>query len=220
MGSLLAGAQVLDSIARGIGKKIGWIILPLIAVIMFDVITRKIDVTRIYFSGFTMDYGISVSTILQDLQWHFHGALLMLTFGFGYLANAHVRVDVFRELFRHKVQAWLEFFGLIIFAVPFLVLMINYAIDITVLSFNQGEGSESMTGLGQRWFIKSAMIVGFVIAFMAVIATFLRLTTFLFGSEEEKEKARESLEIFADEARELEAARLEAERALQAEKGN
>ncbi|MEK9595068.1 MAG: TRAP transporter small permease subunit [Rhodospirillaceae bacterium] len=220
MGSLLAGAQVLDTIARSIGKRIGWIILPLIAVIMFDVITRKIDVTRIYFSGFTMEYGISVSTILQDLQWHFHGALLMLTFGFGYLSNAHVRVDVFRELFRHKVQAWLEFWGLIICALPFLVLMINYSIDITVLSFNQGEGSESMTGLGQRWFIKSAMIVGFAIALMAVIATLVRLIGFLFGSEEDKESARHSLEIFADEARELEAARLEAERALQAEKGN
>lgn len=220
MGSLLAGAQVLDTIARSIGKKIGWIILPLIAVIMFDVITRKIDVTRIYFSGFTMEYGISVSTILQDLQWHFHGALLMLTFGFGYLSNAHVRVDVFRELFRHKVQAWLEFWGLIILAIPFLVLMINYSIDITVLSFNQGEGSESMTGLGQRWFIKSAMIVGFAIALMAVIATLVRLISFLFGSEEDQESARHSLEIFADEARELEAARLEAERALQAEKGN
>ncbi len=220
MGSLLAGAQVLDTIARSIGKKIGWIILPLIAVIMFDVITRKIDVTRIYFSGFTMEYGISVSTILQDLQWHFHGALLMLTFGFGYLSNAHVRVDVFRELFRHKVQAWLELSGLIILAIPFLVLMINYSIDITVLSFNQGEGSESMTGLGQRWFIKSAMIVGFAIALMAVIATLVRLFGFLFGSEEDQESARHSLEIFADEARELEAARLEAERALQAEKGN
>jgi TRAP-type mannitol/chloroaromatic compound transport system permease small subunit len=220
MGSLLAGAQVLDTIARSIGKKIGWIILPLIAVIMFDVITRKIDVTRIYFSGFTMEYGISVSTILQDLQWHFHGALLMLTFGFGYLSNAHVRVDVFRELFRHKAQAWLEFWGLIILAIPFLVLMINYSIDITVLSFNQGEGSESMTGLGQRWFIKSAMIVGFAITLMAVIATLVRLIGFLFGSEEDKESARHSLEIFADEARELEAARLEAERALQAEKGN
>lgn len=220
MGSFLAGAQVLDTIARSIGKRIGWIILPLIAVIMFDVITRKIDVTRIYFSGFTMEYGISVSTILQDLQWHFHGALLMLTFGFGYLSNAHVRVDVFRELFRHRVQASLELWGLIILAIPFLVLMINYSIDITVLSFNQGEGSESMTGLGQRWFIKSAMIVGFAIALMAVIATLVRLIGFLFGSDEDKESARHSLAIFADEARELEAARLEAERALQAEKGN
>jgi hypothetical protein len=55
---------------------------------------------------------------------------------------------------------------------------------------------------------------------MAVIATLVRLIGFLFGSEEDQEIARHSLEIFADEARELEAARLEAERALQAEKGN
>ena len=88
MNKLASLADVLDRIARTAGKGIGWVILPLIFVIMFDVVTRKLDVTRLYFSEFTVHYGYSVSTILQDLQWHFHAMLLMLTFGFGYLANA------------------------------------------------------------------------------------------------------------------------------------
>ena len=49
MDFLLNVSSVLDRIARSIGKWIGWIMLPLIMVIMFDVLTRKLDVTRLIF---------------------------------------------------------------------------------------------------------------------------------------------------------------------------
>ena len=78
MDSALSFANSLDRLTRWIGKAAGWLMLPLIAVIVFDVVTRKIDFTRLLFSDFTMASGYSVSTILQDLEWHFHGALLLL----------------------------------------------------------------------------------------------------------------------------------------------
>lgn len=214
MGALLSVAGLLDNIARWIGKTIGWIMIPLILVIVFDVITRKLDFTRLLFAGYTASSGYSVSTILQDLQWHFHAALLMLSFGFGYLANAHVRVDVFRELLPRRPQAWIEVFGLIVFGFPFVVLMIFYSYQMTELSFHQGEGSESMTGIGQRWFIKSFLLWGFIVTMMAILATLFRLIAYLFGGQDAQEEALEGLEIFADENEELEAARRLAEEAL------
>ncbi|WP_051244823.1 TRAP transporter small permease subunit [Thalassobaculum salexigens] len=214
MGALLSVAGLLDGIARWIGKTIGWIMIPLILVIIFDVITRKIDFTRLLFAEYTAASGYSVSTILQDLQWHFHAALLMLTFGFGYLANAHVRVDVFRELLSRRPQAWIEICGLIFFGLPFVVLMIFYAYQMTELSFHQGEGSESMTGIGQRWFIKSFMLWGFIVTMMAILATLFRLIAYLFGDQDAQDEAQEGLEIFADANDELEEARRLAEEAL------
>lgn len=214
MGALLSVAGLLDGIARWIGKTIGWIMIPLILVIIFDVITRKIDFTRLLFAEYTATSGYSVSTILQDLQWHFHAALLMLTFGFGYLANAHVRVDVFRELLSRRPQAWIEILGLIFFGFPFVVLMIFYSYQMTELSYHQGEGSESMTGIGQRWFIKSFMLWGFIVTMMAILATLFRLVAFLFGSQDSQEEAAEGLEIFTDANDELEEARRKAEEAL------
>jgi hypothetical protein len=78
-----------------------------------------------------------------------------------------------------------------------------------------------MTGIHYRWFIKSALVIGFSLALMAVIATLFRLVAYIFGSEEAKAKAKDALEIFAEESRELEAARMAAESALkaQAQKG-
>ena len=217
MDALLSISAVFDRIARWSGKTIGWLMLPLIAVIMFDVVTRKLDYTRLWFSEFTVEYGYSISTIMQDLQWHFHAAILMISFGFGYLANAHVRVDVLRELLPLKVQAWNEFILLILLGVPFLVMMIWYGWDLFEISWHQNEGSDSMTGLDYRWFIKFFVPLGFVIALMATVATLFRLAAYLFGDAAQQAEAKDKLEIFADDSATLEAARLEAERILREE---
>lgn len=217
MDALLNISALFDRIARWSGKTIGWLMLPLIAVIMFDVVTRKLDYTRLWFSDFTVEYGYSISTIMQDLQWHFHAAILMISFGFGYLANAHVRVDVFRELLPQRTQAWNEFVLLILLGIPFLAMMIWYGWDLFEISFWQNEGSDSMTGLDYRWFIKFFVPLGFIIAMMATLATLFRLAAYLFGDAAQKAEAKDKLEIFADDGGALEEARLEAERILREE---
>lgn len=199
MGALLNLAGVFDRISRGVGKAASFLILPLIFLIMFDVITRKIDFIKTASADITIEYGFSVSFILQDLQWHVHGALLLLTFGFGYLANAHVRVDIFREALSRRRQVWVEFFGIVICAVPFLVLMIWFSWVMTSSSFAQWEGSESQVGLGWRWLIKSFLVWGFIIALLAALATLFRCAGMLFGNYEQQAIAEDELQFFTDE---------------------
>lgn len=219
MNSGLRLADRLDSIATKAGRWAGWIIIPLIAVIMFDVVTRKLDFTRLYFSEITQTSGYSVSTILQDLQWHFHALLLLFTFGIGYLANTHVRVDIFREMLSRRKQGWVEMFGLIFLAIPFLAFMIYWSFRMGYIAFDSGEGSESLTGIPHRWVPKSFMVLGFLLAGCAVIATLLRLWNMLFGKQADKTYAESKLAIFPEQsASELEAARLAAEEALERER--
>lgn len=198
MGALLSLADVLDRISRGVGKFASWLILPLTLMIMFDVITRKIDYIKDISADVTIEYGFSISFILQDLEWHLHGALLLLTFGFGYLMNTHVRVDIFREGLSRRKQVWVEFFGLVICAVPFLCLMVWFSWIMASSSYMQGEGSESQVGLGWRWIIKSFLIWGFVIALMAAVATLFRCINFLWGNYDQQAEAEEKLQFFTD----------------------
>ena len=218
MSGILKFASKLDRIARTAGLWVGWIIIPLIFVIMFDVITRKIDVTRLYFSGFTSEYGFSVSTILQDLQWHFHALLLMFSFGIGYLYNAHVRVDIFREMLSRRKQGWMELIGLIVLGLPFLILMIKFSGDMVWLSWRQGEGSDSMTGIPMRYIPKSFMILGFLVLLAAVVATILRLIAYLLGNQSSQDEAIDGLAIFSDQSTALADARREAEKLLEQER--
>ncbi len=199
MGALLTLAEVLDRISRNAGKIVSWIIVPLVLMIMFDVITRKIDFIKNASAEITIKYGYSVSFILQDLQWHLHGILLLLTFGFGYLLNAHVRVDIFREAASRRRQAWIELLGLLICGIPFLLVMIYFSWIMTYSSFMQGEGSESQVGIGMRFIIKSFLISGFTVALMAVLATFLRCIAYLFGNGEQQRRAEAKLQFFTDD---------------------
>ncbi|MEO1491444.1 MAG: TRAP transporter small permease subunit [Pseudomonadota bacterium] len=184
--------------ATAIGKFASWIILPLIGIIMLDVITRKIEVIKVANAEITQTYGFSVSFILQDFQWHLHGVLLLMTFGFGYMLNAHVRVDIFREGLSRTKQAWVETFGLTILAVPFMLVMIGFSWDLFYASFVGWEGSESMVGLGWRWIIKSFLIWGFVVALMAAVGTLMRCILFLYGDYEDQAVAEDDLQFFTD----------------------
>lgn len=181
-----------------VGKTTSWIILLLIAMIMFDVITRKIQFIKVRNAEITETYGFSVSFILQDLQWHTHGILLLMTLGFGYMLNAHVRVDIFREGASRRRQAWIESLGITVFAIPFFIVMIGFSWDFFYASFRGWEGSESMVGLGWRWIIKSFLIWGFCIAFLAVISTLLRCLNFLYGDKEAQADAEAELQFFTD----------------------
>lgn len=195
MSSLLKAAHYLDIVPRTLGRWAGWLILPLIGVIMFDVVTRKIDFFRIGMSELSF-YWIIEPIKLQDMEWHLHGVLLLMSFGLGYLMNSHVRVDIFRELLPRRKQAWVEFWGLATMAIPYGLLITYFAWKFVALSYSQGEGSESLTGIPNRYIVKSFTVIGFALLLSACVATILRLWVYLFGDAEDKENALGVLAVF------------------------
>ena len=196
MGSLLKIADFFDVIPRRIGMAGGWLILPLIVIIMFDVVTRKIEFLRIGMSELSW-YWLIEPIKLQDMEWHLHGVLLLLSFGYGYLVNAHVRVDIFREKLSARGQAKVELWGLIIFAAPYLATVLYYAFIFVYASYSQNEGSESLTGIPMRYIVKSFTIFGFILVIMSVLSTAIRLMAYLWAGPEAHRQARDQLEIFA-----------------------
>ncbi len=199
MNSYLKVASVFDKIARKAGEYASWIIIPLILVIVMDVVSRKLDFVKSWAADITIAYGFSPSFIMQDLEWHLHGVLLLFTFGFGYLYNSHVRVDIFRENASRRGQVKIETFGLIIGAIPFLLVMMYYSWIMTYSSFTQGEGSESQVGIGYRFIIKGALVIGFALCLSAVIATLLRCIAYLRADADEIPTIEKELQFLTGE---------------------
>ena len=73
MDGVLKLAELFDRPARALGKVAGWVLLPLIAIIMFDVVTRKIDFIRIGMAELNW-YWLN-PIIFQDAEWHLHGII-------------------------------------------------------------------------------------------------------------------------------------------------
>ena len=165
-----------------VGRWACWLILPLIVVTVFDVTARKMVWIQIWL---VENLGrIFESTLLQELEWHFHTALFALVLGYGYIYNTHVRVDLVREHLSFRNKAWLELIGLTSFLLPYCAIMIYLAYVYAYDSFMISEISASQVGLSHRWIIKSVLVFGLVVAVISGIAVWLQVAIVLWGPKD------------------------------------
>lgn len=194
MSFVLRTALWSERIVVRIGQWSSWLILPLIAVIMYDVISRKFQFIQQAVLNSPLYTYIS-PTKLQELEWHLHAAIFLLAFGYGYFRDVHVRVDLVRETLPSRSKAWMEFAGLLLLAIPYFCVMIYFAWEFVSTSFMQGEGSDALTGLPHRWIIKSFLLIGLMLLLMSVLSTTVRLWAYLKGSPSAAAQAACALDI-------------------------
>ncbi|HSA80956.1 MAG TPA: TRAP transporter small permease subunit [Geminicoccaceae bacterium] len=165
-----------------VGKWACWLILPLIIVTVFDVTARKMVWIQIWL---VENLGrIFESTLLQELEWHFHTALFALVLGYGYIYNTHVRVDLVREHLSFRNKAWLELIGLTFFLIPYCAIVIYFAYIYAYDSWAISEISASQVGLTHRWIIKSVLVFGLVVAVLSGVAVWLQVAIVLWGPKD------------------------------------
>ena len=164
---LLKISIFLEKIVLFFGKIGSWLAIPLILIIIFDVITRRFFVLG--------------STKLQEMEWHLHTSLFLLVLGYAYLKDAHVRIEIVREKYSIKVKAILETLGIIVFLIPYTLLVIYYGIDFVNRSFSMNEVSSALTGLSHRWIIKSFIPFGMLILFLAGVSLLLKNIIYIFA---------------------------------------
>lgn len=163
-----------DRFVLWFGRVAGIFFLLNTAVIIIDVLTRR--------AGYQIP-GLG-STRLQELEWHFHTVLFALMLGAVYVHNGHVRVDVAVESVSARTRAWLEFWGCMLLALPFLLVTFRYGYDFVVRAFLQNEGSVSPQGLPSRYIVKSVFMLGFVLFFISVLSVMARSLLTIFGDQD------------------------------------
>ena len=157
-------------------------ILPLVFITAWDIVVRKLGGVQ-YWLVQNLGEGFG-STIIQELEWHFHTVLFILVLGYTYVNNRHVRVDLVRETVSFRKQAWIEFLGVSLFMIPFCITILLFAVDYTVESYLSSEISASMVGLPHRWIIKSVLVFGIFVALLSGIAVWLQTVLVLFGPKD------------------------------------
>jgi TRAP-type mannitol/chloroaromatic compound transport system permease small subunit len=170
---LLAASAAIERALHRVAMAAGWLFVACTVVIVFDVLTRKF--------GFQLP-GLG-STRLQELEWHLHTALFSFWLGIAYVKNAHVRIDIAVANLRPRTQAWLEFLGVLVFALPYCLIAIYFSFDFTKIAWAWNESSDSATGLPWRWIPKGLITVGLVLLLAAVASVGMRLVVYLWGPE-------------------------------------
>ncbi len=173
MNKLLAASDAINAVLERVAMAVGLLFLVTIAVIVFDVLSRKF--------GFQLP-GMG-STRLQELEWHLHTALFSFWLGVAYIKNAHVRIDILVANLSPRKQAWTELGGCILFALPYCLLALYFSVDFTWTAWVDNEGSPSANGLPWRWIPKAFISIGLLMLLAGVISVMLRIVVFLYGPE-------------------------------------
>jgi|APSaa5957512535_1039671.scaffolds.fasta_scaffold112812_2 TRAP-type mannitol/chloroaromatic compound transport system permease small subunit len=216
---MLRWSETLGNLAATIGKWATYFMIPMVGITVWDVLQRKImkfvgDVmldqgwldARNWMYDNLLGWLPFQSTLLQELEWHFHVANFALVLGYGYIFNRHVRVDLVREKLSFRKQAWIEFLGVSFFMIPFCLIVAYFSLEYAINAFETNEQSASLVGLSHRWAIKSILVFGMCMAAIAGIAIWLQTAFALFGprdytfphftieNEEEKLEKRKIIE--------------------------
>jgi TRAP-type mannitol/chloroaromatic compound transport system permease small subunit len=166
--SVIGACRALERVIILAGAIAAWItLIPLIAVSVYDMIGRQF-----FHVG---------STRLQELEWHFFLAVVMLGLGYAYLRDAHVRIDLVRDRLTPRTRAWIELFGCLLVLVPFCMMLIVHGGEIALDSFATTERARAPLGLPMRWIIKSTLPVGGVLLLLAGLSVAIRNAMFLAG---------------------------------------
>ncbi len=185
-------AEGLRRVVDFIGRWASWLSIPVVVVTCIDVVGRKLayiddETGRVHSLQLWLSANLGRffdSTILQELEWHFHAALFALVLGYGMVYNTHVRIDLIRDHLEFRRKAWLELAGLTFFMLPYCALVIWFAFDYAHSSYFVSEQSSSTVGLTHRWIIKSVLVFGLIVALVSGIAAWLQVATILWGPRE------------------------------------
>lgn len=149
---LLKLEKFINQLSELLGKLSGILFLLLVLNVTYDVIMRYVFNTG--------------SIGMQELEWHLYAAIFLLGTPYALRHDGHVRVDLFYDRWSLKTQAIVNIIGTLLLLLPFTLLVVWFAKDFVMESYNLGEGSGDPGGLPHRWIIKSVIPLSF--SFMAI----------------------------------------------------
>jgi TRAP-type mannitol/chloroaromatic compound transport system permease small subunit len=150
--------KAINTISQGVS----WLGFVLACLMVIDIVLR---------------YGFKVSfTWIIDLEWYLFSILFLWGASSTWLADKHVRVDVFYTLWSKRKKTKLNVIGSLIFLIPWCVMGIITSSQYAWMSFTVGEGSPDPNGLGARYLIKFAITIGYI---LLLISAIIRLLDFI-----------------------------------------
>ncbi len=149
-------AHHINSLNERIGKSSAWLNLVLVLLVSIDVIRRYLFQ--------------ATDTWIIELEWHLFALIFLLGSAYTLKHDAHVRVDLFYERMEEGDRRIVDFWGHLIFLLPWTAMMAYLSWQFAYDSWIIREGSPNPNGLPARYIIKFVMCLGFVLLFLQAFA--------------------------------------------------
>jgi len=189
MTPLLSLSRLIDKITTGIGKFAMWLILLTTLISAGNALARKF-------------FNIGSNSLLE-IQWYLFAAVFLLSAGYGFLRNSHVRIDVIAAKFSSRTRNWVDILGILLVLIPFCSIGIGLGWPFFMQAYVSGEMSQNAGGL-IRWPAYLLIPIGFGLLLMQALSELIKRVAFLRGAgpdvlsgedaKSDDQKAAEALE--------------------------
>lgn len=158
-----------DTISEWSGRIFVWLIIPLSAVVLFEVISRRIFGSPHIWSTEVINF--------------IYGPHFMLVAAYTLLHRGHVNIDIIYNRFSIRVRGVLDIFTHLLFFFPFCIIILYNGIIFAKTSWSMGETSES-AALTIVPLIKTVIPVTFMLILIQGLANFIRSLVRVVRGEE------------------------------------
>jgi TRAP-type mannitol/chloroaromatic compound transport system permease small subunit len=138
---LTASAERIDRLVAAIGHAVMWLCLFLV-LMQFTVVLLR--------------YALGVGSIwLSESLMYAHAALFLLAAAWTLQQNGHVRVDVFYSKASARGKAIIDLLGALVLLLPFMAVIIFFALPYAARSWSIFERSRETSGLPFVYLLKT-----------------------------------------------------------------
>jgi TRAP-type mannitol/chloroaromatic compound transport system permease small subunit len=189
LSALLAISRAIDRLNEWVGRYVSWLVLAAVLISAGNAIVRK-----------AFD---NSSNALLEIQWYLFAAVFLLASGYTLLRQEHVKIDVVLSRFTRRTQVKVEVFGILVFLLPFVVVVFDLVMPLVLQAYRSGEMSSNAGGL-IRWPVYALVPIGFALLGAQAVSELIKRIAFLRGQADDpakKKAAKTPEEELADELR-------------------
>ncbi|MBK9362319.1 MAG: TRAP transporter small permease subunit [Rubrivivax sp.] len=166
MSPLLQLSRAIDRLNEWVGRWVAWFVLAAVLISAVNAIMRK---------AFSL-----TSNAFLEIQWYLFAAVFLLAAGYTLLRQEHVRIDVVLGRFQRHTQVKVEIFGLLVFLLPFVAVVVYLVWPLVTKAWVSGEVSSNAGGL-IRWPVYALVPAGFALLGLQGVSELIKRIAFLRG---------------------------------------
>jgi len=158
-GALVRVIRGIDSVSEWSGRIAAWLVIPLIAVMSWEILVRK--VARPTYWAF-------------DLSYMLYGALFMLGTAYTLYRGSHIRTDFLYQGWPVKVQASVDAVCYLLLFFPGIAIFFWFATDWAIISWQREERAMASAWMPVLYPLKAVVPVALALLLLQGVAEFLK----------------------------------------------
>jgi TRAP-type mannitol/chloroaromatic compound transport system permease small subunit len=158
-GRLVRAIRALDAVAEWTGRITAWLILPLVAIMVYEVVVRHVA---------------RPTQWAYDLSYMAYGALFMLGAGYTLLKGAHIRTDFLYQKWPLKVQAAVDAACYLLLFFPGIALFLWFGADFAWNSWQRTERTVGSSWMPVIYPLKAVLPIAAGLLLLQGLSEFLK----------------------------------------------